>query len=303
MFLMKHFFVIICIVLLVSGTFSIAHAQSDTPSIDLAGFRWYKTNLYALTVTNESQSWWQTYFVSLTQRAVTQWNQAFQYFSSNFTDYAYMGSINIVLNISNQTLPGYDIYINFSESLSIGGNDALGLTTTVPYPNGTLQESIVNLSSKSGNVDLTNSNQRDVCVHELGHALGLGHSNSSADLMYPYYDLYSSGESISTLDLYGLATCFSWLTLPINTPANNPLPQFVVLPQNLSYEYAPITNPAPKGIGDNPLVRTLQILLSNPYTAAMVISLFIFLIVAGLVYVSIRKKRQKLGLTTHIGPR
>jgi hypothetical protein len=232
-----------------------------------------------------------------------QWNQALQYFATNFTDYTYMGAINIDLDVSNQTLPGYDIYINFFQSIPLGSSDALGLTTTVPYINGTIEKVFVNLSSKSGPIDLTGSNQRDVCDHELGHALGLGHSNSSKDLMYPYYDVYSSGQAISTLDFYGLATCFNWLTLPGNSTANNPLPQFIVLPQTLSYEYAPITNPAPKSIGDNPIVRTLQILLSNPYTAAMVLAFLVFMIVAGLVYTSIRKRRRKARFTTRLGLR
>ena len=91
-----------------------------------------------------------------------------------------------------------------------------------------------------------------------------------------------------------------WLNLPGNSPLNNPLPQFVVLPSNLPYEYAPVTNPTPKGLGDNPVVRTLQILLSNPYTAAMVIALLVFLIVAGLVYVSIRKPTKGVLRTPQI---
>jgi hypothetical protein len=293
---MKHRFFVVgfCVALLFSAAFlPLITAQGNTPSVDLAGYRWNKTTLHALTVTNESEPWWQPYFVTLTQRAVVQWNQAFQYFATNFTDYAYMNAINIVLDVSNQTLPDYDIYINFTESIAIGSSDALGLTTTVPYKNGTVEYAVVELSSKNGNVDLTQSNQRDVCGHELGRALGLGHSNSSMDLMYPYYDLYSSGNAVSTLDFLGLATSFSWLNSTDNESTDTPLPQFVVLPSTLPYAYAPVTNPAPKGIGDNPLVRTLQILFSDPFTTIMVIAFFAFLVVAGLVYVSIRKQRQR----------
>jgi hypothetical protein len=109
-------------------------------------------------------------------------------------------------------------------------------------------------------------------------------------MMYPYYDLYSSDNAISTLDLYGMATCFSWLKSPKNATANIQDQQFVVLPANLPYAYAPITNPATKSVGDNPLVRLLQNSF-DPYTAAMIAAGLCFLVFIG--FLIVRNERQR----------
>ena len=89
--------------------------------------------------------------------------------------------------------------------------------------------------------------------------------------MYPYYDLLSTDNAISTLDLYGLATSFSWI---ISQGANPPAS--TTLPPNIPFDYAPILDPAPKSVDDNPLVKAIVIFLSDPYMAIMVVALFRF---------------------------
>ena len=286
---MRRLFAFCLLILLFAPTIVQAQETVDVPGIELTSFRWNKTTLQALVVTQENQTWWKPYFVDLSQRAVGQWNQALEFFAQKYPDYAYVSSINIVLSVSNTTLPDYDIYIAFAENLALESLETLGLTTTFPNRNGIIQKVTIELSSKSGPIDLTRSEQRDVATHEFGHALGLGHSNSTKDLMYPYYDLFSSDNAISTLDLYGLATTFSWITAPNDSKS---APNFTTLSPDITFEYAPVTSPTPKGIEDNPVVKGLVIFLAVPYMAVIVGALIFFLVVSVLLYRGSRRRSR-----------
>jgi len=285
---MKAKFLLLLLVLTLFVVQLQASAQADTPSIDLGQSRWNKTVLSVLLITDEGQSWWQAYFPNMTVRAVQQWNDALSYFAEKYPQYSYLANVELITSLSNVSLPEFDIYIAFSPNVLISGVDALGETLVESSSNGTIKVANITLSAKSEVVDITKQDYRDTTVHELGHALGLGHSNSSEDLMYPYNDIFSSDYAISTLDLYGTAVLFE----PTNTSEAKP-PAFVVLPSEIAYTYAPVNDPAPTTIEDNPIVKFLAVLALNPITLLLMVVLVAVIMMLVAVIVRRRKHRRR----------
>jgi len=116
-----------------------------------------------------------------------------------------------------QSLDDADISLIFVENLGARYEENyLGLTDYETYDKNEIDFSKIQISLiKNGNERISAGEIKATIIHELGHAFGLGHSDSKKDLMYPYisqdhtseqnYDELSVGDKLAIKDVINLS--------------------------------------------------------------------------------------------------
>jgi hypothetical protein len=302
--LMRRFSILVLILTLVfascfiSGSISQSMSPTNQYSIALQGFVWDHTTLNALVVSSDNESWWNPSYVNICLRAVGQWNNAINAFASNYSDYSYMSNLRIQTTVSNVSLPGFDIYITWTQMPLSNTSDEIGLSQIFPNAQSVIINSTIALATHAFHGQpLDNVDMQNVALHELGHSLGLGHSNDSTDVMYAIYSLGNSPKAVSTLDAYGVATLFAWQTNSIDFyPVSDWLKtNSVMLPANIAYAGLPVSpqNASPQTLIDNPVVQFLILIgeiLIHPEILAIIILIIAVMVI--IVLVSGRRKRR-----------
>ncbi|MDP2365059.1 MAG: matrixin family metalloprotease [Ignavibacteria bacterium] len=110
-----------------------------------------------------------------------------------------------------------DVALIFVENLGEKYEDSyLGLTDYETYESNEIKFSKIQISLiKNGDEKISAGEIKATIIHELGHAFGLGHSESENDLMYPYispehtsemtYDELSKGDKLAVKDVINLS--------------------------------------------------------------------------------------------------
>ncbi len=190
------------------------------------------------------QSWFRPSYATDVSDAIERWNEAINVFMDSY-GFRYLQQLRFSVYITgfNQT-SSPDISISFVQS----DPNFVGVTKFLHTANGFFQPVTTQLAGfdSSGTRQLTDVDMANVAMHEFGHALGFDHAVSplTADnffeLMYKDYGQPIGGsnnilQEPSTLDLYALATVYSWLRSgsPTATPVSN-----ITLPIGLAYSAA-----------------------------------------------------------------
>ena len=154
--------------------------------------------------------------------AINIWNNALREFASLY-GYDYLSRIE--LKVVNETS---DIFVRYIDELGNACGEAM-LSYTFDKR---IQKVEIKISRKC--VDLNHNLALTVAEHEIGHALGLGHTGYEEDLMY---NRLRGFRKPSTLDLYALSVIYEWIK---DGSFHPPEVTKVELPKSISYAYLPM---------------------------------------------------------------
>jgi len=193
--------------------------------------------------------------------------------------------------IANESQSNFDIYINWSQFPLSNSTEIIGLAQTFENNRKTAINSTINLVTHTSHGDAVNEGDaQNIALHELGHSLGLGHSNYTDDLLYPMYALRGGEQRVSTLDMYGVASIFGWLQNPAEFyPVSGWLKQnYVILPSTIPFQYLSVSpeNVRPQTLEANPIVQTLILmfqLLIHPEIGGVVLLIIVIFVVVALI--------------------
>ncbi len=232
-------------------------------SIKLRGYILDHSAISISILPQENETWWEPSYLNASLHGINQWNDALQDFARIYTDFSYLSNVHLVPTVSHELVSDFDIYVVFRAEYD--NERIIGETITTTQTQYTIENSTVYISVKapSGHI-MTEVDVQNILVHEIGHTVGLSHSNYSRDVMYPTVYYQKTVKPVSSLDLYALSQIFAWMTNSTQLSSSIICPEKSVLtmPSNINYVYAQIdANNLPVSSPQNLIESAIESLL------------------------------------------
>lgn len=220
------------------------------PAIETQGGVWADPTVSIVIAPATGEAWYRESYAADAAYAVQRWAHSFIVFTDNH-GYNYLRKLTFQIYTTgiNATPANPDVEISFIQNFPPTGTPALGVTQAkITISSNHFENVSMTLAAQDPDRlrQLTDNDMVNIATHEFGHALGLGHANTHTtddnflELMATSYNLPVGNpnnqlEAPSTLDLYALATIYTWLANSETLTGPGPEPGVTTLPSSVAY--------------------------------------------------------------------